>query len=83
MGYPSFAYAGTAAEALAQLYAGYAAWTAGIASLGAGGMARRAGPAEGPFSERPMAELVLHITREVVHHGAEIALLRDLWAHRG
>jgi hypothetical protein len=26
-----------------------------------------------------MAELVLHINREVLHHGAEIALLRDLY----
>ena len=25
-----------------------------------------------------MAELVLHINREMLHHGAEIALLRDL-----
>jgi hypothetical protein len=30
-----------------------------------------------------MATLVLHINREVIHHGAEIALLRDLyrWRH--
>ena len=27
------------------------------------------------------ARAVLHITREVIHHGAEIALLRDLFAH--
>jgi hypothetical protein len=26
-----------------------------------------------------MAGLVLHINREVIHHGAEIALLRDLY----
>ena len=79
MDYPSFAYAGTAAEALAQLDDGYAAWMRGVASLGARGMARRAGAAEGPFAQHTMAELVLHITREVIHHGAEIALLRDLW----
>jgi hypothetical protein len=30
-----------------------------------------------------MAELVLHIHREVIHHGAEIALLRDLYRQRG
>lgn len=29
-----------------------------------------------------MGALVLHINREVLHHGAEIALLRDLYAHR-
>ena len=26
--------------------------------------------------------LVLHINRELIHHGAEIALLRDLYVHR-
>jgi hypothetical protein len=30
-----------------------------------------------------MAALVLHIHREVIHHGAEISLLRDLYLHRG
>ena len=29
-----------------------------------------------------MAALILHIHREVIHHGAEIALLRDLHLHR-
>jgi hypothetical protein len=29
----------------------------------------------------PMATLVLHLNREVFHHLAEVALLRDLWAH--
>ena len=26
-----------------------------------------------------MATLILHINREVMHHGAEVALLRDLY----
>ena len=30
-----------------------------------------------------MAALVLHIHREVIHPGAEISLLRDLYLHRG
>ncbi len=46
------------------------------------GIARPCGPAEGPFAEYPMAILVLHINRETLHHGAEIALLRDLYANR-
>jgi hypothetical protein len=29
-----------------------------------------------------MAALVLHINREAIHHGAEIALLRDLYRAR-
>jgi hypothetical protein len=28
-----------------------------------------------------MATLVLHINREVIHHGAEIACIRDLCVH--
>ena len=50
--------------------------------LGAEGLARPCGPAEGPWSESFMAELVLHINREILHHGAEIALLRDLYLWR-
>jgi hypothetical protein len=29
-----------------------------------------------------MAALVLHIHREVIHHGAEVSLLRDLYLHQ-
>ena len=45
------------------------------------GLAEPCGPAEGPYAEESMATLVLHINREVIHHGAEIALLRDLYVH--
>jgi hypothetical protein len=30
-----------------------------------------------------MAELVLHLNREAIHHGAEICLLRDLYRTTG
>lgn len=79
--YPSFEYAATAAEALAQLDAEYATWLAGVESLGETGLARPCGDAEGPYGERPMAALVLHINRELIHHLAEVCLLRDLYAH--
>lgn len=79
--YASFAYAGTAAEALAQLDAGYVAWRDGVRGLGTDGLVRPMGPSE-PFPDLPMAALVLHINREVVHHGAEIVLLRDLYRAR-
>lgn len=80
--YQSFDYAGTAGEALAQLDGTYSAWCAGVGSLDEDALARPCGPAEGPFADLPMAALVLHINREVLHHGAEVALLRDLYAHR-
>ncbi len=83
MDYLDFSYAGTATEALAQLDAAYAGWISGVRGLGPAELAAPCGPAEGPFGDLPMATLVLHINREMLHHGAEIALLRDLYAHRG
>ena len=80
--YDSHEYPGDAATALAQLDAAYAAWTAGVRSLDEQGLRRPCGPAEGPWADSPMATLVLHINREVLHHGAEIALLRDLYRWR-
>lgn len=80
--YDSFVYAGTAADALAQLDDAYAAWSAGVRGMSADDLATPCGPAEGPYSEHPMAALVLHINREAIHHGAEIALLRDLYRAR-
>jgi hypothetical protein len=81
--YETHDYAGTAGEALDHLDAGYAAWMSGVRRLGAAGLEQPCGPAEGPFAEHPMAALVLHINREAIHHLAEVALLRDLWAQRG
>lgn len=78
----TFEYAGSAAAALDQLDAGYTAWIKGVQSLGADDLARPCGPAEGPYAEYSMAGLVLHIHREVIHHGAEVALLRDLYYWR-
>ena len=80
--YMTWDYAGTADGALAQLDAAYAAWADGVRGLGDEGLARSCGPAEGPYADLPLAALVLHINREAIHHGAEIALLRDLYAHR-
>ncbi|OLT49278.1 hypothetical protein BJF85_10060 [Saccharomonospora sp. CUA-673] len=79
--YQEFEYAETADDALRQLDAEYATWLAGVEALGEEGLARPCGPAEGPFAESSMARLVLHIHRELIHHLAEIALLRDLYAH--
>jgi hypothetical protein len=57
-------------------------WVAGVAALGLDGLARPCGPAEGPYAESPLADLVLHINREYLHHAAEVMLLMDLFAHR-
>ena len=81
--YASFDYAGTADEALTQLDEAYAAWTAGVRGLGRGGpRASPAARARVRGQSTRASTLVLHINRELIHHGAEIALLRDLYAHR-
>jgi hypothetical protein len=80
--YQDFDYPGTADAALALLDEYYERWVQGVRSLGIEGLDRACGPAEGPYADRSMAALVLHINREMIHHLAEVALLRDLFAHR-
>ena len=78
--YMTHVYAGNATVGLEQLDRAYAGWMDGVRGLDADALAAPVGPAEGPWADAPMATLVLHITREVIHHGAEICLLRDLYA---
>lgn len=79
--YESWRYATDAATALQQLDDEYARWISGVRDLDDDGLARPCGPAEGPYADHPMSVLILHINREVIHHGAEMALLRDLYVH--
>lgn len=79
--YETWPYATDAATALKQLDDAYASWKAGVDGLDDADLAKPVGPAEGPWAQESMETLVLHINREVIHHGAEIALLRDLYTH--
>ncbi|TFV58208.1 DinB family protein [Mycobacterium sp. PS03-16] len=79
--YESWAYATDAATALRQLDDAYRDWITGVRGLSEDDLARPCGPAEGPYADYPMTALVLHINREAIHHGAEIACIRDLYAH--
>lgn len=80
--YPTFDYPGSAQQALERLDGLYGQWIAGVSQLDAAGLDRPVGPAEHDFAAWPMGSLVLHINREMIHHLAEIALLRDLYAWR-
>lgn len=60
----------------------YGAWRSGLAGLDQDGWLRPLGPSWGPFAEASTSDLALHVFDEVVHHGAEVGLLRDLWLHR-
>jgi hypothetical protein len=79
--YESWSYAMDAATALRQLDASYDDWMSGVRNLTASALEQPVGPAEGPWADKPMLDLVLHINREMIHHGAEIALIRDLYVH--
>lgn len=67
-----------AATALAELDAAHEAFRTRIVALGEHGIRRPLGPDWGPFAQSPWAALVIHAHDELAHHGAEIALLRDL-----
>ncbi|QCV95269.1 DinB family protein [Acidipropionibacterium acidipropionici] len=79
--YDSFEYAPTATQALAQLEREYRRWTDGVAAMSEDEFWAPCGPGEGGWADHPMAELVLHINREVIHHLSEVCLLRDLHLH--
>ncbi|HKV19580.1 MAG TPA: DinB family protein [Mycobacterium sp.] len=79
--YQSWPYATDATTALAQLDDVYDKWIAGVRGLADDGLHRPCGAAEGPYADYPFMALVLHINREVIHHGAEIACIRDLYAN--
>ena len=58
----------------------YKAWRAGLAGLDAQGWEAPLGPSWGPYSDSNTVDLALHVLDEVVHHAAEVGLLRDLWS---
>lgn len=74
---------GNAAQAVAFLEWAYQRWHDGIAALDDDGLRAPLGPKGGPYAKDPMAGLILHINREVMHHGGEIGLLRDLYRASG
>ena len=74
---------GSADEAIAFLERTYRQWHGGISSLDEEGLRAPLGRKGGPYANDPMAGLIVHINREVMHHGAEIGLLRDLYRATG
>lgn len=79
--YYTWDYALDADTALKQLDDAYRTWIDGVRALDDDGLARPVGEAEGEWAAEPMTTLILHINREMIHHGAEIACIRDLYAH--
>jgi len=70
----------TASAAIAYVESSYAAWIDLVGGLAPGELWRPMGTVAGPFAGEPIVALVVHILDELIHHAAEVALLRDLYA---
>ena len=70
---------GSASEAIARLHDVWERWRDGLAGLGDSVLLAPIGPFGAWYAREPMATLVLHVSRETIHHGGEIGLLRDLY----
>ncbi|HKN99251.1 MAG TPA: DinB family protein [Pseudonocardiaceae bacterium] len=74
--------AGTAADALARLADAYAAWRTVLTGVSAEVLERPMGNVARPYEKSTGRAFVLHVLDELIHHAAEVALLRDLYAAR-
>jgi len=70
---------GDAETALRDLRIAAEAFRGTAVALGEDGIWQPLGPAWGPYAEDSWADLVVHAVDELAHHGAELALLRDLY----
>jgi hypothetical protein len=74
---------GERAGALAEFDRQWLRFRAHVAALDDEGLARPLGPAGGPYAKDSYHALVLHALDEVVHHTAEIGVIRDLYRASG
>jgi hypothetical protein len=70
----------TAAGGIAYVTASYDAWSGLVASLTEDELRDPLGPVAGPYADDPIVAFVLHILDELIHHTAEVGLMRDLYA---
>ncbi|UJW35497.1 DinB family protein [Saccharothrix sp. AJ9571] len=78
--YETWEYAGSGAAALDQLETQLDTWLTGVRGLTEAELLTPVGDRE-PYPELAVADLVLHIHRELIHHLSEVCLLRDLHLH--
>jgi hypothetical protein len=71
---------GNVSEAMALCELGHRSWRDNFAALGADGIVREARSLRGtPYGGSDVVGLHLHVYDEVIHHAAEVGLLRDLY----
>ncbi|HEX4703367.1 MAG TPA: DinB family protein [Pseudonocardiaceae bacterium] len=60
----------------------YAQWRGHLASVSEASLSERISPIAGPYGDDTRRSFALHTADELIHHAAEAALLRDLYAAR-
>jgi hypothetical protein len=75
-------FAATAAELPEFLDRAYQPWREALSAYGDDDWRQLLGPDWGPHAEASQLDLVLHIIDEVIHHAAEVGLMRDFYSHR-
>jgi hypothetical protein len=78
---PQSADLGQATEALRIVQQAFSWWRGQLELVS--DLAAPIGAVAGPYGDATRRSFVLHIADEFIHHSAEAALLRDLWAARG
>jgi hypothetical protein len=73
---------GTATGVMPFLEANYRAWRDALHGLDEAGWNAPLGPSWGEYSDDNTFDLAVHVLDEVVHHSAEVGLLRDLYSQR-
>jgi len=76
-------HADDAAAAVAALEQAFALWQSVLSAVPDHTLAEAIGSVGGPYADSTRRAFVLHVLDELVHHGAEVALVRDLWAAQG
>jgi hypothetical protein len=72
----------TAETALAAFEHANGWWRDLLSRLTEGDLSAPLGPAAGPYADDDKAAYVLHQLDEMIHHGAELGVLRDMYAAR-
>ena len=73
---------GTVADATQELNREWARFRAHVEAADDEALARPLGPAGGPYADDTYHALVLHALDEMIHHTAEVGVIRDLYRHR-
>lgn len=76
-------FTGRASEAIAGLQDAYSDWSSGLEAMADERLTEKSeGPPGTIDGQFPFAAVIQHVNREVIHHGAEVATLRDLYRHQ-